>query len=285
MPLLHPLEAALLGGRKSLALDRRAVDHHGTLSREGVAQRASESAHVMSVDHADVGELELLPPQTRRPERFDRLLHVRPEALERGTDPRRQLGQSLLHVFACVPQLRVQPHAVEVARQGADVRGDRHPVVVEHHDDRRAETTGLVDGLKRHPAGQRAVAGYRHHVGVLGQALAHRLLDAHRIADRGGCVSGAHDVVLGFVDRAERREPAVLADRAETLAPAGEDLVRIGLVTDVPQNLVVRRVQQRVQRDGELARTEVRAEMAADFAYGVDDVLAHFLRELLKLLI
>ena len=41
------------------------------------------------------------------------------------------------------------------------------------------------------------------------------------------------------------------------LAPAGEDLVRIGLVADVPDHAVVRRVEDVVQRDRQLDRAEV----------------------------
>src|SRR5262249_9224182 len=94
----------------------------------------------------------------------------------------------------------------------------------------------------------------------------------------------AHDVVLGLVDRAERGEALVLADRRELVATAGEDLVRIRLMADVPQDLVRRGVEQRVQRDRELARPEGGAEVAADLADGGDDVrpdLAGDLRELI----
>ena len=179
----------------------------------------------------------------------------------------------------------LEPDAVEVARQRADVGRDRHAVVVEDHDDRRAEAAGLVDRLERDAAGHRAVADHGDDLAVLAVAAAHRLLDADRVADRGRGVAGAHDVVLGLVDRAERREAAVLADRAELVAAAGEDLVRVGLVADVPEDLVARRVEQRVQRDGDLARAEVGAEVAADLAHRVDQQLAHLLRDLLQLVL
>ena len=79
--------------------------------------------------------------------------------------------------------------------------------------------------------------------------------------------------------------PAVLADRVEAVAAAGEDLVRVGLVADVPEDLVARRVEQAVQRDGELAGAEVGAEVAADLADRVDDQLADLLRDLLELVV
>ncbi len=98
-------------------------------------------------------------------------------------------------------------------------------------------------------------------------------------------MAGAHDVVLGLEDRAERRQPVVLADRRQALAAAGEDLVGVGLVADVPEDLVAGRVEQAVERDGELAGAEVGAEMAADLADRVDDVFAHLLRDLGQLLL
>ena len=120
---------------------------------------------------------------------------------------------------------------------------------------------------------------------AVGAELAHALLDPDRVADRGRGVAGAHDVVRGLGDRAERRQPAVLADRAQLVAAAGEDLVRVGLVADVPEDLVARGVEQRVQRHRQLAGAEVGAEVPADLADRVDDVLAHLLGELRELLL
>ncbi len=98
-------------------------------------------------------------------------------------------------------------------------------------------------------------------------------------------MTGAHDVVLGLEDRAERGQPVVLADCRQGVAAAGEDLVRVGLVADVPEDLVAGRVEQAVQGDGQLAGAEVGAEVAADLADRVDDVGAHLLRDLLQLLV
>jgi len=61
--------------------------------------------------------------------------------------------------------------------------------------------------------------------------------------------------------------------------------VRVCLVADVPEDLVARRLQQAVQRDRDLARAEVGAEVAADLADRVDDQLAHLLRDLLELVV
>ena len=77
--------------------------------------------------------------------------------------------------------------------------------------------------------------------------------------------------------------PPYLRIVSQLVAAAGEDLVRVGLVADVPEHLVARGVEQRVDRDGDLAGAEVRAEVAADLADRVDDQLADLLRHLLQL--
>ena len=54
------------------------------------------------------------------------------------------------------------------------------------------------------------------------------------------------------------------------LAPAGQHLVAVGLVADVPDQAVVRRVEHVMQRDRELDRAEVGREMAAGLAHRFD---------------
>src|SRR3954447_18028007 len=96
MPLLHALQAAVLGRREALALDRGAMDDDGTLGLERGPQRAAHRAHVMTVDHPEVRPVELLPPQAGSPERLHGLLEARAQALERGADAGGQLRQLLL---------------------------------------------------------------------------------------------------------------------------------------------------------------------------------------------
>ena len=52
----------------------------------------------------------------------------------------------------------------------------------------------------------------------------------------------------------------------EAIAPAGEELVHVALVADVEDELVLRRVEDAVQRDGQLDDAEVRARGARRFA-------------------
>ena len=58
--------------------------------------------------------------------------------------------------------------------------------------------------------------------------------------------------------------------------------MRVGLVADVPEDLVPRGVEQAVEGDRQLTGAEVGAEVAADLADRVDDQLARLLRNLLE---
>ena len=74
------------------------------------------------------------------------------------------------------------------------------------------------------------------------------------------------------------REPAALLDGVELVAPAGEHLVRIGLVADVPHQPVARRLEDVVQRHRELDGAEARGEMSAARGDAPDQVVAQLRR-------
>ena len=93
----------------------------------------------------------------------------------------------------------------------------------------------------------------------------------------------AKRVVFALRALGEAGEPAALAERADAVAPAGQDLVRIGLVADVPDEPVARRVEDVVQRDGELDHAEPGAEMPARDGDGVDGLAPQLVGELPQL--
>ena len=93
---------------------------------------------------------------------------------------------------------------------------------------------------------------------------------------------GAERVVFALGALGEAREAARLPQRADAVAPAGENLVRIGLVADVPDQPVARRVEDVMERDGELDHAQARAEMPAGDRNGVDRLLPQFVGQTLQ---
>ena len=95
---------------------------------------------------------------------------------------------------------------------------------------------------------------------------------------------GAERVVFALGALGEAGQAAALAQGADAVAPPGEDLVRIGLVADVPDQLVVRRVEDVVQRHRQFDDAEAGAEMAAGLGDGVDRLGAQLVGQLPQLL-
>ena len=178
----------------------------------------------------------------------------------------RRLGQHALdQLLGGVAQPAVAARADQarqVGAHGADRRGDRHVVVVQHHDQPLARRPGVVHGLVGHAGAHRAVADHAHHVAPLAlQARRRRHAEPGR--DRGRGVGGAERVVGALRPAGEAGEPAGLAQGADAGAAAGQDLVRVGLVADVPDQPVPGRVEHVVQRHRELDHAQPGAEVPA----------------------
>ena len=138
---------------------------------------------------------------------------------------------------------------------------------------RECIAAGVVHRLVGHAGAHRAVADDGDDVVVVAAEVA-RHRQAQRRRDRGGGVRGAERIVVALGALGEAGQAAALAQGADAVAAAGEDLVRIGLVADVPDQLVVGRVEHVVERDRQLDHAEAGAEMAAGDGNDADRFLA-----------
>ena len=86
---------------------------------------------------------------------------------------------------------------------------------------------------------------------------------------------GAKRVVLALAPLEEAGEPALLAQRLHSGVPAGEQLVWISLMTDVPHQLVARGLEDVVQRDRQLDDTEPGADVSPRSRTDVDQSRPH----------
>jgi hypothetical protein len=80
-------------------------------------------------------------------------------------------------------------------------------------------------------------------------------------------VARAEYVTRALFSLQERCRAVSLPDRADAVAASREDLVRIALMTYVPDQAIFRRVEQVMQRDGELYRAEAGGKVAAATRY------------------
>jgi hypothetical protein len=171
----------------------------------------------------------------------------------------------------------------EIVRQPADRRRDRHVVVVEDHDQPIARGLRVVHRLVGHAGRHRAVADYR-------DCLARRSgkLVGGGKAERGrngrGAVGGAERIILALAPLGEAGQASAHAQRADTVTPPGDDLVRIALMADVPDQPVIGRVEDVVERNGELDHAKPCAKVPARDRNGRDRLGPQLVRQLTQLL-
>ena len=72
----------------------------------------------------------------------------------------------------------------------------------------------------------------------------------------------------------------MLAKRGELRVATGQQLVRVALVRDVEGELVLRRLKNAVERDGQLDHAKVGADVTAMVGSDRDDLVSDLLRQL-----
>ena len=97
-------------------------------------------------------------------------------------------------------------------------------------------------------------------------------------------MGGAERIVIAFGALGETGQPAAGAQGADAVAAAGQDLVRIGLMADVPDQAVARGVEHVVQGRRQFDDAEAGAEMSAGDRDGVDGFLTQLVGDLPDLL-
>ncbi len=223
---------------------------------------------IVAVERADIVEAQLLEQRPAGGEAARELLGARGHGLE----ARRQI---LGHLLGDVPKAAIGVRGDDLGQIGAHRpgrRGDRHVVVVEHDDQPGAHRTGVVHRLVGHAGAHRPIADHGDHVALDAVQLGRRR-HAEAGRNRRRAVGGAERVVVALRAAGEAGDAAGLAQGADTRAPTRQDLVGVGLVADVPDQPVVRRIEDMVQGHRQLDHSQTGAEVAAGHRYGVDGFL------------
>ena len=242
-----------------------------------IFQHRQQLFEIVTVDDADVVEPELLEQSAAGDETTGELFRERGFLLE---ELRQVIGKLLSEAAQRhVHRARQQPR--EIVRHRADGRGDRHLVVVQDDDEAPVHRAGVVHGLVSHAGRHCAVADHADHVMFLAGKVAR-----HRHAQSGGyrgrgmrCAEG---VVFALGALRESGQAAAGTQGANAITPAGQNFVRISLVADVPDQLVIGRVKNVVKGHREFDDAEARAEMTAGDGDRVDRFSAQLIGNLLQ---
>ena len=272
------LVGAPLGGRVTLALLGHDMQQDRTLvvGVAQVAQHRHQVVHIVPVDRTDIVEAQLFEQRAAAQQATREFVGPLRSALERA----RKAARHLRHQLADRQERPRRDQARQIGAHGAHRRCNRHVVVVQHHDEIGPAGPRIVHRLIGHPGAHRTVTDDGDHMPALTLQLP-RHRHSKPGGDRGRGMRRAEGVVLAFGAAGEAREAAALAQGAHPAAPPGQDLVRISLMTDVPDQPVVRCLEYRVDRNRQLNHAERGAEMAARHGNGVDRLGAQFRSELL----
>ncbi len=136
----------------------------------------------------------------------------------------------------------------KIRRDGADRGGDRHLVVVQDDNQAVSPNSGVIQRFVSHARGQRAIPDNRDDIVIASAEIAN---DGHseRGRDRGRSVRGAEWIVFAFAAFGEAGQPTPRPQRVHSVATACQDLVRVGLVTHVPNETVLRGLENIMQGD------------------------------------
>ncbi|VTQ58091.1 Uncharacterised protein [Stenotrophomonas maltophilia] len=257
----------------ALALCRHHVQQLRALGGAQRLQRGQQGGHVVAVDRAGVVETHFLEHRGRHE-------HALPVFFPTLHEARRVVllvPEDLLAAFAQCIERAAAGSTAEHLGQAADRLGDRHVVVVEDHQQIRfrLHAAGVHQRFEGHAGGHRTVTDHRHDLAVVAFGLAS---DGHaeRGRDRGRRMADAEGVVLALFTLRERCHAVLLLDGVDLVAATGQDLVWVGLVTDVPDQLVLRGLVQVVQGHGEFDHAQTGGEVAAALAHRLDEVGTQF---------
>ena len=240
-----------------------------------VLQDRQKVFEIVAVDRPDIVEAELVEQRAAGEEAAREFLDLRRLVL----DEFRQVPGKLLADLAQRQIGAPRDQAREIGRHRPDRRSDRHIVVVENDDQARVPRAGIVHRLIGHAGRHRAVADHGDDIVRLPVQIAR---DSH--AERGGNrrrgMGGAKGVVLAFRALGKTRQPAALTQGANAVAPPGQNLVRIGLVPDIPDEPVARRVEHVMQCNRKFDHAQPRPEMTSGYGDGADRFGAQFIGDL-----
>ena len=271
-----------LGRAVAVALLRPDVDDDRAALVERPAERVLERAQVVAGHDADVADAQVLEQAARLLRELDHRVAEPLRQLEHALpEERHPLDGPVVGGPADLPG-HGELDRREVLREGADRGADRHLVVVEDDEHPRLALADVVEGLEREAAHEGGVADDD---GDPLEAVAQVTGRGEALGDRESRagVAAVEDIVRRLRAPREAADAVDLAERAESLEPAGEELVRVCLVAGVPDDPVARRLHEPVEDDRELDDAERAAEVAARPGDGLDDRRADLAGQRLEL--
>ncbi len=162
-----------------------------------------------------------------------------------------------------------RPEFGYVCRHRARAGGDRHPVVVQNHQQIGLRYPGVVDRFPRHSAAQGAVSDNRGHLVAISRQVPGLRYPQRRRDGRAGMPHG-EAVVRAFFRLREARDSVFAPQSGKPLQPVRKYLMGVALMAHVPDDLILGGVHHREQRDCKLHHAKRRRQVPPVRAYHID---------------
>ena len=273
------LVVGVFSGGIALALLRHHMHQNRTvLEFFGIFQDLDQIVHVVAVDWANIVKAQFFEKRAARDHaagKFFGLAGGFLQGLWQG--PGHGLAQLAQGLIAAA---RDKPG--HIGAHAADRGRNRHVIVIEDDNQLFGGLRGIIHGLIGHARAHRAVADHGNDLVVLA-ALVARGAKPKRCRDRGGGMGRPKRIVWAFRPLGKARQAAALAQGVHPVAATGQDLVRIGLMANIPDQYVLGRLKHMVQGHRQLDHAKARAKMAACTRYGLNGLGANLVGQLSQL--
>ena len=208
-----------------------------------VAQGLQDGGQIVAINGPDVVETKFLEQRAGYHQAFDMLLGAARQFPHAG-----HLRQ---HFFAAFAHRGIELAGEDLRKsigQRPDIGRYRHIVVIQDDEQIGTDVACVIECFKGHAGGEAAVANHGHR-----SPLAPRVFRGNRHSKRGADrrtgMPYAEGVIRAFVTFRERCNAAPAADGRHLVAATGQNLVRIGLMPHVPDDPILGRVVEVMQRD------------------------------------
>ena len=260
-----PCSRVFLRGAVAVPLLRDDVEKNGAVFLLRGRERRDERREIVAVNRPEVVEAELLEPDVAEHHRLEAVLHPVDEPVEERQPKRAAdlLGNVLRAVVS-----DARREAAEPLRDAPRRLSYRHVVVVQDDDKPLRSRRTVVERLEARAVRERRVAYDGDDVLLAATPVARggKTLGDRKRNARMSCNCG---IGLGLGGVGEAGDPAHLAKSRESGVSAGEDLPRVCLVADVPNDAVGLGIEDFRKSHRDLDCAERRREMAAVLRNGL----------------
>ena len=170
----------------------------------------------------------------------------------------------------------------QIGRKPAHRRRNRHVVVVEDHDQPVPGRRSVVHRLIGHARAHRAVTDHRDALARLARQLVGDR-EAQRRRNRGRAVRRAEGIIFALGALGEAGKTASCAQSPNPVPPPGQNLVRIALMPDIPDQPVFGRVENIMDGRRQLHDAQTCSQMATSIRNSANRLSAQFVCQLAEL--